>query len=79
MAFRKIIIAVDCENDREQQLVQSIAQEISQTFTIKASDLISFYPVIVKNKALLYTAVKKVSTEGKKGLMSLIPMVIKQL
>lgn len=77
--YRKIYIAVDCENEQEQQLVQNIAQDISQSFTIKAKDLIGFYPAIQKNKALLNTIVKTVSREGKKGLMKLMPILIKQL
>lgn len=77
--YRKIYIAVDCENEQEQQLVQNIAQDISQSFTIKAKDLIGFYPAIQKNKALLNTIIKTVSREGKKGLMKLIPILIKQL
>lgn len=77
--YRKIYIAVDCENEQEQQLVQNIAQDISQSFTIKAKDLIGFYPAIQNNKALLNTVIKTVSREGKKGLMKLIPILIKQL
>ena len=79
MAHRKIIIAVDCENDQQQQAVQNIAKEISTTFLIRAADIISFYPFVVKHKALLYSAVKTVSKEGKKGVMKLIPMLIKNL
>ena len=77
--YKKIYIAVDCESEQEQQLVQNIAQDISQSFTIKAKDLIGFYPTIQKNKALLNTVVKTVSREGKKGLMKLVPILIKQL
>lgn len=77
--YKKIYIAVDCENEQEQQLVQNIAQDISQSFTLKAKDLIGFYPTIQNNKALLNTIIKTVSREGKKGLMKLIPILIKQL
>lgn len=79
MAHRKIIIAVDCDNDAQQAAVQEIAKEISTTFQISAADLINFYPFVKKNKALLYSAVKTVSKEGKKGVMKLIPMLIKNL
>lgn len=79
MAYRKVIIAVDCETEQEQQLVQAIAQEISETFRPTAKDLIGFYPVIRKHKNLLYSAIKLVSKEGKKGVMKLVPMLIKQL
>lgn len=79
MAYKKIIIAVDCATEQEQQLVQSIAKEISETFKVSARDIISFYPVVQQNKALLYTAVKTIAKEGKKGIMKLVPMLIKQL
>lgn len=79
MAHRKIIIAVDCDNDQQQAAVQQIAREISNTFQMSASDLISFYPFIKKHKALLYSAVKTVSKEGKRGVVKLIPMLLKSL
>lgn len=79
MGLRKVYIAVDCENDQEQMLVQEIAKEISGTFDIKAQDLISFYPFVKKNKGLLYSAVKTVAKDGKKGVVKLVPMLIKQL
>lgn len=79
MAHRKIIIAVDCDNDQQQAAVQQIAREISNTFQMSATDLINFYPFIKKHKALLYSAVKTVSKEGKKGVVKLIPMLLKSL
>lgn len=79
MGLRKVYIAVDCDNDQEQMLVQEIAKEISGTFDIKAKDLISFYPFVKKNKGLLYSAVKTVAKDGKKGVVKLVPMLIKQL
>lgn len=79
MAYKKVIIAVDCENEQEQLVVQSIAKELSETFRIKASDLIQFFPIVQKNKALLYTAIKTVAQEGKKGVLKLVPLLMKQL
>ena len=76
---RKIILVVDCADDKEKELVQGIANEISGTFNMKGSDLISFYPFVKKNKALLYSAVKTVASEGKKGVMKLVPMLLKKL
>lgn len=79
MAYKKIIIAVDCDNEQEQQLVQAMAKEISETFRMKAKDLINFYPMLKKHKGLLYTAIKTVSQEGKKGILKLVPLLIKQI
>ncbi len=79
MAYRKIIIAVDCDNDQEQQIMQNIAQELSQTFTLKAKQIITFYPVVKQHKALFYNIFKIVATEGKKGFMKVVPMIIKNI
>ena len=79
MELRKIEIAVYCENEQERVAIQNIAKEISGMFDIKAKDVIGFYPFVKKNKALLYTAVKTVASEGKKGVMKLVPMLLKKL
>lgn len=79
MELRKIEIAVYCENEQERVAIQNIAKEISGMFDIKAKDVIGFYPFVKKNKALLYTAVKTVANEGKKGALKLLPMLIKNL
>lgn len=77
--YKKVIIAVDCETEQEQQKVQEIAKELSEMLHLKASDLIQFYPLLQKNKALLYATIKTVSQEGKKGILKLVPLLIKQL
>lgn len=79
MAYKKIILAVDCENEQEQQMVQMIAKELSETLRLKAKELINFYPVLLKHRGLIYAAMQTISREGKKGLLKLIPMLIKQL
>jgi hypothetical protein len=79
MSHRKIILAVDCENDQQQQAVQEIAKELSATFQLSAASLIRFYPFVKKHKALLYTAVKTIATEGKKGIVKIVPMLLKNL
>ena len=68
MAYRKVFIAVDCDSEQELQMVQNIAKEISGTFSIKAKDVINFYPFV-----------KTVASEGKKGVMKLVPMLLKKL
>ena len=79
MAYKKIIIAVDCENEQEQQMVQNIAKDLSETLRLKAKELINFYPFLQKNKGLLFAAIDTMSKEGKRGLLKLVPMLIKQL
>lgn len=77
--YKKVVIAVNCEDDEQQKLVQKIAQEISQTFRIEAKDLINMYPMIASHKALLYSVVKTISQEGKKGIIKIVPMLMKNL
>lgn len=79
MAYRKIMIAVDCNSDEEQVAMQNIAKEISGTFRMSAKDIIGFYPLVKKNQALLYSAIKVIAKEGKKGLVKIIPMLMKKL
>lgn len=79
MAYKKIIFAVNCENEEEQQKVQTIAKELSETLQLKAKDLISFYPTLQKHKGLLYNAMKTISQEGKMGIVKLVPMLLKAL
>ena len=79
MAYKKVIIAVDCEDEQEQQKVQDIAKDISGTFRLKAKELIDFYPTLQKYKGLLYSAITSISREGKKGLLKLVPLLLKQL
>lgn len=79
MAYKKVYVAIDCENEQEQQKVQELAKEISGVLTLKARELIGFYPVLQKNRALIYNAFNILSKEGKKGLFKLIPLLVKSL
>lgn len=77
--YKKIILAVNCDSEEQQQTVQKIAQDISQTFHIEAKDLINMYPVVSQHKALLHSIIKTVSKEGKKGIIKIVPMLLKSL
>ena len=79
MAYKKIMLAVNCENEAEQQEVQEIAKELSGILQLKAKDLIDFYPTLQKNKGLIFSVVKTISKEGKKGLFKIVPMLLRQL
>ena len=79
MAYKKVIIAIDCENEQEQQKVQEIAKDLSETLRLKARELISFYPFLQKNRGLIFAAMDTMSKEGKKGLIKLVPLLLKQL
>jgi hypothetical protein len=77
--YKKVIIAVDCENEQEQQMVQTIAKELSELLHLKAKDLIEFYPILKTHRALIYNSINIISKEGKRGLLKLVPMLMKQL
>lgn len=79
MAYKKIMLAVNCETEAEQQKVQDIAKELSGILQLKAKDLIDFYPTLQKNKGLIFSVVNTISKEGKKGLFKIVPMLLKQL
>lgn len=79
MAYKKIILAVDCENEQEQQMVQTIAKELSELLRLQAKDLISFYPTLQKHKGLLLNAMRTISQDGKMGIVKLVPMLLKAL
>jgi hypothetical protein len=79
MAYRKIVIAVDCANENEAAEVQRIAQEVSSIFRLKAADLISVFPMIKKNGNVIITALRTISQEGMRGVALTIPYLIKNL
>ena len=73
MAYRKIYIAVDCENDAEALAVQAFAKEVSQMFQLKASDILHMSPLVKKNGALILKTIKTISMEGTKGIVKIVP------
>lgn len=75
--YRSITIAVDCANDEEQKTVQAIAKDASETMKLKASDIIRFYPLYRKNSGLIISAIRAISQEGMKGVMRVVPNLIK--
>ena len=79
MAYKKIILAVNCENEAEQQKVQEIAKELSGILQLQAKNLIELYPTLQKNKGLLFSVVNTISKEGKKGLFKLVPMLLRHI
>lgn len=75
--YRSITIAVDCATDEEQKAVQAIARDASETMKLKASDVIRFYPLYRKNSGLIISAIRAISQEGMKGVMRVVPNLIK--
>ena len=74
--YRKVFLAIYCENDEDLALVQKFAEEISSTFRLSARDLINLRPIVQKNGQLIGTAVRTISKEGMSGLMRMVPQLM---
>ncbi len=74
--YRKVFLAIYCENDEDLALVQKFAEEISSTFRLSARDLIKLRPIVQKNGQLIGTAVRTISKEGMSGLMRMVPQLM---
>lgn len=77
MAYRQIVIAVDCATDKEKETVQLIAKELCEVARPKAADIIALYPTVKKNAGLISQAVKTISQNGARGVAMMIPHIIK--
>lgn len=75
--YRKVYIAVICENDEEQKAVQKVAEDISSTFRLSAKELIKIHPIIQNNGQLIGSAVRTIAKEGMGGVMRVIPQLMK--
>ena len=74
--YRKVFLAIYCENDEDLALVQKFAVDISSTFRLSARDLINLRPIVQKNGQLIGTAVRTISKEGMSGLMRMVPQLM---
>lgn len=77
MAFRKIIIAVDCDSDVEAARVQAAAKMISEQFRLRGGDILALAPTVEKNGVVISSAIRTISREGMSGVVKMIPYLIK--
>lgn len=75
--YRKVFLAIYCENEEDLALVQKFAEEVSTTFRLSARDLISLRPLVQKNGQLIGNAVRTISREGMSGLVKVVPQLMK--
>lgn len=68
--LRKIYLAIECENDQERDMVQSLATEISEMRVLKGSSIINMIPVFNRNRQELVQLFSMVSNGGIKSLLS---------
>lgn len=71
MAYRKIYIALDCQNDEEAKKMQQVAEEISAAFAMSAKDVLEVYPYVKKNAKLIRNSIRTLSQKGLKGIGSI--------
>lgn len=79
MAYRKIIIAVDCANDAEAVNVQAAAKRMSEMFRLRGSNVLAMYPLVEKNGDIISNVIRSVAQDGLRGLASAIPYLIKNI
>jgi hypothetical protein len=68
--YRKIIIAVDCEDDKQKEEVQAVANELSRMGLFQGDKILGAYPYFVKNGGDIKKLFSLVSQGGVKSLMS---------
>lgn len=76
-SYRKIYIAVFCENEEEITHVQKVAEDLSSTFRLSAKDLIGIHPLIKKNGQLIASAIRTIAKEGMSGVLKVVPQLMK--
>lgn len=79
MTYRKIYIAVDCANEQEVMTTQAAAKRMSEIFQLKASDVLTLYPLVEKNGNLIVTTIRTISREGMRGLARMVPYLLKNI
>ncbi|MBR5498874.1 MAG: hypothetical protein IKV75_01785 [Bacteroidales bacterium] len=75
--FRKIHIAIDCENEQEYAVVQKIAEEISSVMRLSAKELVAVYPEIKKRYGLIAVGKQAIKKDGRKGLLAIVGQLIR--
>lgn len=73
MAYKKVYLAIDCQNEEELAAVQVFGKELSQIMQLKASNVLRIAPMVRKNSALILKAVRVISSEGATGVAKMIP------
>lgn len=79
MAYRRIIIAVDCASDAEVANVQAAVNRMNNVFRVRGSDVLAISPLVEKNGDVIAAVMRSVAQDGLKGLASAVPYLIKNL
>jgi hypothetical protein len=79
MAYRRIVIAVDCSSEAEAANVQAAAKRMSEVFRLRGKDVLAISPLIEKNGDIIAAVVRSVAYDGLRGLASAVPYLIKNI
>ena len=71
MALRKIIVAVDCADDNEKEIVQMAFQEISNMRVLNGAQIKKMVPLIKKNRNDLVELFNMITKDGIGSLLSI--------
>ena len=74
--YRKVYIAVMCEDAEDQRQAQKVAEELSGILRLSAKSLIAMYPAIKKNGNVIGNAFRTIATQGNKGLLKVLPSLL---
>ncbi|MEG1290420.1 MAG: hypothetical protein RRY36_08125 [Bacteroidaceae bacterium] len=77
--FREIKLAINCKDDTERNAVQEVAKRLCNEFQPTAEDVIQLYAMYEKNQALFNDVVATMKRDGKKGLVKLVPILMKNI
>lgn len=71
MAYRKIYLAIDCEDDAQRDALQKIFNEISNMRVLNATQIQGMYPFFRQHQSELEQIFSLVKNKGVKGLISM--------
>lgn len=75
-SYRKIYFAVLCDDEDEARQAQKVAEDLSVSLRLSAKQLIAISPALKKNGAVVGNAFRTIATQGKKGLLKVLPGLI---
>ena len=71
MAYRKVILLIDCDNDQEKATVQSLCDEISNMRVLTGRDIVTMAPKFRQHKEDFIQLFRMISKGGPKALLSI--------
>lgn len=70
MAFRKLYIVLDCDDDQQKEQVQSLLNQISNARLLNGRQLVNMAPVVQRNQQDIAELFNMIRQGGIKAIMS---------